>query len=100
MRKNKVKKETKEAEQHPGGEKWTDKTLSHICTIYLWEQVSGKVKKGEEEGCGVGFPVAVLFSPAAARGVSGRRFQAPTRWLPDFQSQAPAGTMREKRYKH
>lgn len=41
--------------------------------------------------------LSISLSLAAARGVSGQHFQALTRWLPDFQSQAPAGIMRGQR---
>lgn len=60
-------------------------------------QASGEAQKDEEADRGVGFCAALPFSPAAARGVSGPRFRAPTRWLPDSQSQAPAGIMKEAR---
>lgn len=36
------------------------------------------------------------LSLVAAHGVSGQRFQAPTRWLPDFQSLAPAQRKRRR----
>lgn len=85
------------------------KILSHIHTL-CGNQAAGKAEEDEEAEevavsnfvpislyLSLSLPLSISLSLAAAHGVSGQHFQALTRWLPDFQSQAPAGIMRRQR---
>lgn len=80
-----------------GGEEKKAKILSHIHTLYLQEnQAAGKAAEEEHEEAeevarvDVSFTRLAPVSLAADREVSGQRSPAPTRWLPGFQSPAPA----------
>lgn len=82
------KKQNKEAEQHLRGETLTDKTLSYICTLYKKARRLVK-RRRRRKAKAVGATLLISLAPAGA--VSGQHFQAPSRWQPGFQSQAPAG---------
>ena len=73
-----------------------DKNLSHIHTLYLWRnQAAGEAEEDEEaEEVAVStlYQALALALSASTQLMEflGDVFQAPTRWLPGFQFQAPA----------
>lgn len=79
-----------------------DKKSCHIFTRSICgNQAAGKAEEDEEaEEVAVSTfftNLSLSLSLAAAHGVSGQRSQALTRWLPGFQSLAPADIMRGQR---
>lgn len=80
-----------------------DKNLSHIHTLYLWKTRQLVKRRRTRRQRRLRCQLCTSLSPslslslAAAHGVSGQHFRALTRWLPGFQSLAPAEIMRGQR---